>query len=251
MPATVPNHRCRVERLRHHGGMETKPPSHGKTRDVVQTGVEAGLNLIPAVGGTIAVVLMTALNHNLKKRQEAWFTELAEAVEDLREKVDGFDPETLGDNDVFLDAVMTATRIAERNSQRTKLEALRNALLNAALPGAPDQDDQQHYFRLIDDLTPTHIRLLDLLDDPPGWFDRTGLTKPDFGITSNRTALIQAGMPELATKGHEAIRRYYAGLESANLLAGPLGGVMTGSGAWGSVTNELGKDFLVFIRDPR
>ncbi|SCF29428.1 hypothetical protein GA0074695_5253 [Micromonospora viridifaciens] len=231
--------------------MEIEPPSHSKARQAAQAGLEAGLNLVPMVGGTVAVVLMTALNHGLKKRQEAWFTELAEAVEDLRGKVDGFDPEALGENDAFLDAVMTATRIAERNSQQTKLEALRNALLNAALPGAPDQDDQQHYFRLIDDLTPTHIRLLDLLNDPPGWFDRTGLPRPEFGMSSNRTALIQAGMPELAEKGQEAIRRYYTGLESANLLAGSLGGMMTGSGAWGSATNELGRDFLAFIRDPR
>ena len=60
-----------MDGLGHHGGMETEPPSHSKTRQVVQIGLEAGLNLVPMVGGTIAVVLMTALNHSLKKRQEA------------------------------------------------------------------------------------------------------------------------------------------------------------------------------------
>jgi hypothetical protein len=100
-----------------------------------------------------------------------------------------------------VDAVVTATRIVDRTSQREKIEALRNAVLNSALPAAPDQDIQQLYFALIDNLTPTHLRLLTLLDNPPGWFDaRPGLHHPQFGMMSSRTALISAAMPAWLTK---------------------------------------------------
>jgi hypothetical protein len=77
---------------------------------------------------------VAALDHKLTKRREQWFTELAEAVEDLRERFQGFDPEALADNDAFVDAVMTAVPIVDRTSQAEKLDMLRNAVSTPRLP---------------------------------------------------------------------------------------------------------------------
>jgi hypothetical protein len=232
--------------------VETTPPSHSKGRQLAQTSAEMMVNMVPVFGGTIAVALTVALNHKLNKRRERWFTELADVVEELRDRFDGFDPESLAENEAFVDAVVTGTRIVDRTSQREKIEVLRNAVLNSALPAAPDQDIQQLYFALIDDLTPTHLRLLTLLDDPPGWFDaRPGLHRPQFGMSSNRTALINAAMPNLADKGPQMIERFYAALTDGGLVNGALGGMMTGQGAWQPVTTEFAARFLAFIRDPR
>jgi hypothetical protein len=136
--------------------VETTPPSHSKGRQLAQTSAEMIVNMVPVVGGTIAVALTVALNHRLNERRERWFTELAEAVDELQDRFEVFDPESLAENDAFVDAVVTATRIVDRTSQREKIEVLRNAVLNSALPAAPDQDIQQLYFTLIEDLTPTH-----------------------------------------------------------------------------------------------
>ena len=232
--------------------METTPPSHSKGRQLAQTGAEMMVNMVPVFGGTIAVALTVALNHKLNERRERWFTELAEAVEELQGRFDGFDPDSLAENEAFVDAVVTATRIVDRTSQREKIEVLRNAVLNSALPAAPDQDVQQLYFALIDDLTPTHMRLLTLLDDPPGWFDaRPALHRPQFGMMSSRTALISAAMPDLADEGPQMIERFYAALTDGGLVNGALGGTMTGQGAWQPVTTEFAARFLAFIRDPR
>jgi hypothetical protein len=43
----------------------------------------------------------------------------------------------LADNDAFVDTVFTASHAAIRTNQQRKRAALRNAILNAALPGAP------------------------------------------------------------------------------------------------------------------
>jgi hypothetical protein len=232
--------------------METTPPSHSKGRELTQSGAEAILNLVPVVGGTIATALTVALNYRLNERRERWFSELADAVADLQDRFDGFDPESLVDNEQFLDAVVTATRTVDRSSQREKIEALRNAVLNAALPGAPDHDIQQLYLGLVDDLTPTHLRLLKLLNDPPSWFaERPQLRQPQFGLSSNRVGLIAAAMPDLAEKGQQLVERFYAALTDGGLVNGPLQGMMTGDGAWQSVTTEFAADFLAFIRDPR
>jgi hypothetical protein len=167
----------------------------------VQTGAEMAANAVPVVGGPIAVLLAVALDYRLNQRRERWFTELAEAVEGLQERFDGFHPDALADNDAFVDAVMTATRIVDHTSQIEKLGMLRNAVLNSALPTAPDEDVQRLYFTLIDQLTPTHMHLLTLLNDPPGWFEsRPHLQRPQFGMSSSRTGLINAAMPELAKR---------------------------------------------------
>jgi hypothetical protein len=210
------------------------------------------VNMVPVVGGTIAVALTVALNHTLNKRREQWFTELAEAVEELQGRFDGFDPEALADNEAFVDAVVTATRIVDRSSQREKIAVLRNAVLNSALPAAPDADIQQLYFTLIDDLTPTHMRLLTLLNNPPGWFDaRPQLQRPQFGMSSSRTALINAAMPELGEQGPPMIERFYAALTGGGLVNGGLSGVMTAQGAWQPVTTDFAARFLAFVHDPR
>lgn len=232
--------------------MKMRPPSHAKGRQLAQTGGEMLVNMVPVFGGTIAVALTVALNHTLNKRREQWFTDLAEAVDELQDRLDGFDPAALAENEAFVDAVVTATRIVDRTSQREKIEVLRNAVLNSALPSAPDEDVQQLYFRLIDDLTPTHTRLLTLLNDPPGWFDaRPQLQRPQFGMSSNRTALINAAMPDLGGMGPQMIERFYAALTDAGLVNGALSGMMTAQGAWQSVTTEFAARFLAFVRDPR
>lgn len=232
--------------------METRPPSHSKGRQLAQTGAEMMVNMVPVFGGTIAVALTVALNHTLNKRREQWFTELAEAVDELQDRFVGFDPEALADNETFVDAVVTATRIVDRTSQREKIEVLRNAVLNSALPTAPDSDIQQLYFTLIDGLTPTHMRMLTLLNNPPGWFDaRPQLQRPEFSMSSSRTALISAAMPELGEKGPQMVERFYAALTSGGLVNGALSGVMTAQGAWQPVTTDFATRFLAFVHDPR
>lgn len=150
--------------------METKPPAHSNGREITHKVIEMAVNLVPMAGSTIAVALMAGLNHKVNQRRERWLTELAEAVEEIRQRFAEFEPDALVENEAFVDAVMTATQTAFRTSQQDKLEALRNAVLNSARPGAPEPDIQQLYLELIDRLTPTHLLLLGLLDDPRGWF---------------------------------------------------------------------------------
>ncbi|WP_344581718.1 hypothetical protein [Nonomuraea roseoviolacea] len=252
-PATCPVDSVpRLFQLDMLGPMETNPPAHSKGRELTQTAIEMVVNLVPAVGSTIAVALMAGLNHKLNQRRERWLTELAEAVEELNQRFDGFDPDALVDNDAFVDAVMTATHSVYRTSQHEKIEMLRNAVLNSAMPGAPELDIQQLYFDLIDRLTPTHMRLLTLLNDPPDWFDRhPELSRPQFSLSSNRVQLISAALPDLGAQGQAIIERFFAALADSGLVNGSLHGMMTASGAWQPMTTDHASAFLAFVRDPR
>jgi hypothetical protein len=174
---------------------------------------------------------------------------LAEAVDELRERLDGFDPRELDGNEQFVSAVLAASTIAVKSHQREKLEMLRNALVNSLLPNAPDEHEQLTFLRLIDELTPLHVRMLSVLDDPEAWFDRhPDLVKPSFGLSSSVAALIETALPELRDR-----RELYDGI-GFDLDQRRLGGgggslhtMMTASGAWSSRSTPLGQRFLTFI----
>src|SRR6266566_6655873 len=102
--------------------METKPPGKSTGREIVERAVEAGLGTIPLVGSALAVTFVTALGWRLEERREKWFTELAEGVEELRQRMDGLSVEALAGNDLFTDAVVMATRTVEHTHQAEKIE---------------------------------------------------------------------------------------------------------------------------------
>jgi hypothetical protein len=134
--------------------MDTAPPGKSTSREIVERIGEAALGSVPLVGAALAVSFVTALGWRLEQRREKWFTQLAEGLEELRQRVEDLDLETLADNDLFVDAVVTATRTVEHTHQEDKISALRNAVLNSVAPDAPDADTQAIFLNLIDRFTP-------------------------------------------------------------------------------------------------
>ena len=99
--------------------MSTKRPGKSSGREIVGRIGEAAVGSVPLVGNARAVTLVTALNWRLDSRREQWFTRLAEGVEELRERVDGFDLENLADNTLFVDAVVSALAQSSTLTRRT------------------------------------------------------------------------------------------------------------------------------------
>jgi hypothetical protein len=115
------------------------------------------------------------------------------------------------------------------------------------MPDAPDDDTQQLMFGMLDRFTPTHVRMLKLLSDPPSWFDRQGMQWPNTG--GSKKDIIQAGMPELAGRG-DLIDRYGGALTREGLIQQSLTGIMTENGLRAAATTPLGIQFLAFVEDP-
>lgn len=229
--------------------MDTTPPSKGTGREIVERAVEAGLGSVPLVGAALAVTFVTTLNWRLDQRREKWFTELAEAVQALGERVDGQDLDKLADDDRFVDAVVSATRTVEHTHQQEKISALRNAVLNSVAPDAPDADTQAVFLNLVDRFTPSHLRLLTLLDDPPTWFASTGLTPPQNVMTGPRALTVKAGLPEM--QGQEAFCGIVVSeLESAGMLIAGIQGMVTGHSLMDRITSDFGRKFVRFISPP-
>lgn len=142
----------------------TKHPKR-KSRDIAHGLVKAGLSAIPIVGGPSNELFSLVVTPSLEKRRDKWVQSIAEGLKDLEQKVEDFKIENLRKNESFVSTVMQASQAAIRSHQKQKLEALRNAVLNAALPNAPKEDLQLMFLNFVDSLTSWHLRMLKLLDD--------------------------------------------------------------------------------------
>jgi hypothetical protein len=229
--------------------METRPPGKSKGREVVEAAAAAGAGSVPVVGAAFAVALVTALNWNLNQRRDDWFEGLASKVEELGERVDGFDVETLAGDPLFVDAVVSAARTVEHTHQEAKLTALCNAVLNSVMPGAPDADMQAILLGLIDRLTPSHLRFLTMWNDPAAWFALHGLTPPRAAGAGSRTQTVDAGLPEMRGR-QDFYRLIDSDLHSAALMTGNVFGLVNPSSLMDRLTSELGTRLVEFVSTP-
>ena len=217
--------------------------------DVVHAVVKAGISGIPIIGGPATEIFSLIIAPPLTRRRDKWMENMAEGLKRLEEKVEGFKIEDLSSNDAFITTVTHASQAAIRNHQQEKLEALRNAVLNAALPNAPEDDLQLMFLEFVDSLTPGHLRVLKFLDNPKGWGQKHGITYPNWSMGGANAAL------EHAFAEFRGQRQLYdifvKDLYSRGLLStDSLHTTVTGEGMLASRTTNIGKQFIVFVTSP-
>lgn len=229
-----------------------KPKPEAGIGDAAHTITRAGLSAIPVVGGPAKELFSAIIVPPLTKRRDEWIESISTALKALEEKVVGFSIESLSQNDMFITTVMHASQSASRNHQKEKLEALRNAVLNAALPSAPEEDYQLMFLYFVDTFTPWHLIILRLFDDPKVVIQEKGLTEPGLGYVS-MVDLVEYAFSELKNKSdfNEQIIKQLesSGLIRVDPIREPRGGLV-----WERTieprTTDLGKRFLKFITSP-
>jgi hypothetical protein len=187
----------------------------------------------------------------IEKRKQAWLEQLSEVVTEVQRRVEGLTPERLA---AFITVAMQASQMAIRNHQEEKLEALRNAVLNSALPNPPQEDEQMIFLRLIDQLTPWHLRVLGLFiglfNSPVEWMEKNGITYPrwEFGGVST---VIEHCFQDLRGQ-RDTYDQIVRDLQAEGLVKQGqfLHITMTGNGMVESRTTERGKRFINFITSP-
>lgn len=217
--------------------------------DIAHTAAAAGLSAIPVVGGPAAAIFSAVIVPPLQKRRDDWIESIAERLKDLEDRVDDLDLADLKDNEGFITTVMHASQAAIRNHDEEKLEALRNAILNAALPTAPDDDLQLMFLDYVDRLTPWHLRILAFFDDPKGWAERNDVTfsRMTMGAPAH---ILEEGYPELADR-----KEFYAQVVKDLFARGlmntdSLDTTMSEQGIYARRTSAMGREFLQFVTAP-
>jgi hypothetical protein len=143
--------------------------------DKLHAAVKVGLSAIPTLGGAAAEIFLQVIVPPLTKRRDAWFQEISYGLAELERKIEGFSVESLVRNDEFITLLMQASQVAVRNHRKEKLEALRNAVLNAAIK-TPDEHLQTILLSFLDTATPWHLRILSFYRDPEIHLKQCGIT---------------------------------------------------------------------------
>lgn len=135
--------------------------------------VRAGLSSLPVVGGAATELFMALVAPPLEKRRGEWMESVGQTLQELAD-VQAIDLDSLRDDPEFIDTMLQAANAALRTSQAEKRTALRNAVVNSALPGAPEMDLRSVFLRLVNDLSPTHLRIMKISNDPLPALEESG-----------------------------------------------------------------------------
>jgi hypothetical protein len=217
--------------------------------DTVFACLRAAISAVPGIGSPAVELMSLLFTPPIEKRRNEWMEEVADRICQLQQE-EKLRVEDLPSNDAFIDTVLHATQAAVRTSSECKRTALRNAVLNSALPNAPDDTKRQMFVRLVDDCTEWHLRILDLLHDPVAWFGARNRAVPEFTFTGSLERLLHEAYPE-AKHQADLLDLIAKDLHLKGLL-GTVGlrGMMSAKGTTERHSTELGGEFLGFIRSP-
>ncbi len=208
------------------------------------------LSGIPLAGGLASEIFNLVIAPPLTKRRDEWMESIARGLKELEENIGGFKIKELSKNESFLTTLMHSTHLALRNHQKEKLEALRNAVLNSALPNATEEDMQILFINFIDELTLWHLRVLWAYNDIKNWVAKRNIKLPSL---SDDVILVERDIIEniFPALNRDFYMLIYNDLTNKALISGnSTFTVNLGIRVACPTTTELGKRFLEFIASP-
>ncbi|GJE57309.1 hypothetical protein [Methylobacterium thuringiense] len=209
-------------------------------------GAAAGL-AVPVIGPAVTqAILKRAIKLPLELRRSNWFNSLGEGLRELQDRFEGFDPDTLGENEEFVSTVAETTRIAMATHREEKREALKNAVLNTARGGSIDDVVRGSFLGYIDRFSGLHLRVLHAEANPNSDEYRAAAGNMYMG---SRHVIIRKMIPERDATD-DSLKRVYEDLRREGLTQGNEQSGLSSSGLFSPNTTPIGDAFLRFISDP-
>jgi len=206
------------------------------------------LATIPPLGGPALELFNEILPPPIEKRKREWMNSVAEALDEIFERLDGLSMESLQENPQFVSIITQATLLAMRNHNSEKIEALKNAVLNTAQGIDIDEYSQIIYVNSLETMTPLHLKILKYFNNPQEYLSSVGKTTGNLYMGGIGDVL-EIAIPELANQ-----RALYLPILQDMYMKGFLNTDRTGFGATMSMggilakrTTELGDAFLRYI----
>lgn len=215
--------------------------------DCAHTLVRSVLGAMPLAGQAAIELFCELIAPPIERRRTEWMRYVGEKLQELAAR--GIDLRKLADDPIFTTVCLQASYAALRNHQQEKLEALSNAIVNAAMPCPPDEALQQIFIGLVDSFTVWHLRILKLLESPRDWFAARKQRPPDISM-GGLGSILEAAFPELTGRRslydvivRELHARGLIEIESVH-------GMMSGPALLEERVSEMGRQFLRFIAAP-
>ncbi|WP_421445732.1 hypothetical protein [Agrobacterium tumefaciens] len=214
--------------------------------EVARTTVDAAASAIPGGSYAVGKIVERFVAAPLQKRRDEWFERVGSGLRELEERLQGFDPASLDENEDFVSAVFEATQAAMKTSRHEKLEALRNGILNIAAGQTIDEVLRGTFFSYIDRFSPAHIRVLKLLSDPASSAEMREFAQNTY--MGSQLSGLQKATPFLDLGG---LKRILADLDREGLAdTGSLNAMGTSQGLLSKRSNNDGDAFLRFVANP-
>jgi hypothetical protein len=225
-------------------GPSLPPLPEGGWRDRGRDVADAAIAAVPFVGGSLQILIEDVITPSLEKRKQAWLGLLGEIVEELRARLEGFDPASLETNGQFVSAVLQASRIAVNTHRNEKLVMLRDSLINLAVHGVESDLISTRFLRFIDEFEPEHFLVLRYAISPQQWYDDKGIAKESHYMGARSTILEAAGLPVAGDQLALVLRD----LQSHALAdTAALRGMVTEAALWDPFATKLGKQLVEFV----
>lgn len=209
-------------------------------KDHARTAGNAVIAAVPFVGGSAGVLINAVVRPGYERRLDSWLEQLGVVVADLQGRVVDFDPASLSENELFVSAVIDASRIALGTGLEDKIAMLKAALINIAIGETNDEFLALRYLHFIEELAPEHFRLLAYGSQPRLWHsnDATDPATPraliDLSEANIDREIVDVLLADLAARGL---------IETASLSV-----VADGESALDPFTTKIGAELVRFVQ---
>ena len=212
-------------------------------KDLVHSAAKGLLDSLPVLGGVATELFSYVIAPPIEKRKIEWMNEVASRIKMLEEE-QTLNFEELKNNEQFIDVVLQATTQVLKSSEKEKIEAFQNAVLNTAIGESPGKTECQIFLNQLDTFTIWHIKILKLIDNPKKWYLNENRPLPS---TNSISGLITDAFPRL--KGEdELIELIWRDLRNVGFHKTPdIKALMSTDGSFTERTTEFGQKFLKFI----
>ena len=188
----------------------------------------------------------------MSKRKDAFISDINERLTKMESEKTDFTIESLKDDDIFHTVIINAIRAAIATHQKEKIEALRNAVLNAALKINIEENIQMMFLNYIDRLTPLHLLMLNFLQNPKKHCDDRNV-KTDNIIIGGITNIVYQAVSWPKEVNGDVLEQIVKDLNTygfINIDANAYRLNMSMSSVLSSHTTSLGNQFLKYITEP-
>lgn len=222
-------------------------PFRSRPEDFINRGIKAAAASLPVVGAPAAEFIQLIIGDPAQERRDDFLRTTVERIQALEDKFEELAPDRLKENEAFQATFIEAAQATLRTADIRKKDMLRNAILNSAL-GTLDETIRHMFMQFIDQLTPLHVAVLALMDNPNANEKAKQATKNL--MAGGLRDIVEAAIPELRNN-QELADIIVADLERMKLTNGTaLNVTMSATGIMTRRSTTLGKSFLQFICDP-
>lgn len=210
--------------------------------DKVFSIIKAAASLHPATG-TLATLIDEFIPSELNKRRDALLLKLEADLEKLQDKIN----KDVVSKPYFISIFLQSFKSAMATEQQEKIDCYRGIILNTLITQEPNIDEIQIMIRITDSLTPLHIKLIKLFNDPQAYLNQNSDIQAKLANVSlgGISTLTSAVFPEY---NQQIVGIALKDLTNMGVGNGLEGGVtMSLSGILSPRLTEFGKKYLQFV----